>query len=272
MSQEKRDSSMMAVEVSNVVHRFESADRSLTVLQDATFAVASGTFVSIVGPSGCGKSTVLRMISGLLPPSAGTIKVRGEVVSGLRTDVGFMFQSDALIPWRTVLENIALPLKFKGADRGVREERARAWIRTVGLEGFEDSYPHQLSGGMRKRVSLACTLVSEPETILMDEPFSALDVQTRNMMENELIDIWARDKRTVLFVTHDLEEAIALSDYVIVLTARPARVKAVHKIELGRPRDILNVRTEQAFHDIYTRLWNDMRDEVRRSYSEEKKP
>lgn len=257
-----------AVEISQVTHTFESADRSLTVLKDVTFDVASSAFVSVVGPSGCGKSTILRMISGLLAPTSGTIRIRGEAVNGIRTDVGFMFQSDAQIPWRTAIDNIALPLKFKGVDRSEREKRAYAWIRTVGLDGFEQSYPHQLSGGMRKRVSLACTLVSEPETILMDEPFSALDVQTRNMMENELINIWSRDRRTVLFVTHDLEEAIALSDFVVVLTARPARVKSIHAIDLARPRDILNVRTEQAFHDLYSRIWNEMRDEVQLSYSQ----
>jgi NitT/TauT family transport system ATP-binding protein len=260
---------MPAVEIDRVTHTFTSQGRALTVLQDATFAVASGTFVAIVGPSGCGKSTVLRMISGLLPPTSGAIRIHGEPVVSLRTDVGFMFQSDALVPWRTVLENIALPLKFRGVARHEREGRARAWIKIVGLTGFEASYPHQLSGGMRKRVSLACTLVSDPSMILMDEPFSALDVQTRNMMENELIHIWARDKKTVVFVTHDLEEAIALSDVVVVLTARPARVKSVHTIDLPRPRDILNVRTEQSFHDLYTILWNDMRDEVQRSYADE---
>ena len=269
MTQSGKGVGAAAVEIDGVAHVFKSHGRELTVLQDATFKVASGTFVSIVGPSGCGKSTILRMISGLLAPTAGTVRIDGEAVTGLRTDVGFMFQTDALIPWRTVLENIALPLKFQGVAKAEREDRARAWIATVGLEGFESSYPHQLSGGMRKRVSLACTLVSDPSTILMDEPFSALDVQTRNMMENELISIWARDKKTVVFVTHDLEEAIALSDYVVVLTARPARVKAVRAIDLPRPRDILNVRTEQAFHDLYTVLWNDMRDEVRRSYADE---
>jgi NitT/TauT family transport system ATP-binding protein len=257
-----------SVEISQVTHTFKTPHGDLTVLRDATFAVASGTFVSVVGPSGCGKSTILRMISGLLAPTSGTIRIRGEPVTGLRTDVGFMFQSDALIPWRTAIDNIALPLKFKGVGRAERNERARTWIRTVGLEGFEQSYPHQLSGGMRKRVSLACTLVSDPQTILMDEPFSALDVQTRNMMENELINIWTRERRTVVFVTHDLEEAIALSDLVVALTARPGRVKSVHAIDLPRPRDILNVRTEQAFHDLYTRIWNEMRDEVQVSYSQ----
>jgi NitT/TauT family transport system ATP-binding protein len=261
---------MSAVELKGVSRTFSTAGRKLTVLQDVSFTVAPGTFVSLVGPSGCGKSTVLRLISGLLAPSAGSVSLHGEDVRGLRTDVGFMFQSDALIPWRTVLGNIALPLTFRGVSKSEREERSRAWITSVGLKGFEECYPHQLSGGMRKRVSLACTLVANPDMILMDEPFSALDVQTRNMMENELISIWARDKKTVVFVTHDLEEAIALSDFVIVMTARPGRVKSIHEIKLKRPRDILDIRTERSFHDLYTRLWEDMRDEVRHSYNQEK--
>src|SRR6185437_10192740 len=159
---------MSAVELKAVSRTFNSAARSLTVLQDVSFSVAAGTFVSLVGPSGCGKSTVLRLISGLLAPSSGSVRLHGGEVRGLRTDVGFMFQSDALIPWRTVLGNIALPLGFQGVSKPEREERARAWIASVGLKGFEDSYPHQLSGGMRKRVSLACTLVSNPDMILMD--------------------------------------------------------------------------------------------------------
>lgn len=260
---------MNAVELNSVVHKFSSAARDLTVLQDVSFTVPDGTFVSLVGPSGCGKSTVLRLVSGLLAPAAGSVRVHGQEVVGLRTDIGFMFQSDALVPWRTVMANITLPLGFKGVRKAEREERARAWIESVGLKGFEDSYPHQLSGGMRKRVSLACTLVSNPDTILMDEPFSALDVQTRNMMESELINIWSRDKKTVIFVTHDLEEAIALSDVVVVMTARPGRVKSIHEIKLPRPRDILDIRTESSFHELYKLLWEDMRDEVRRSYNQQ---
>jgi NitT/TauT family transport system ATP-binding protein len=260
---------MNAVEVDSVSHSFSLPARTLTVLQDVSFTVSSGTFVSLVGPSGCGKSTVLRLISGLLAPSFGSVRVDGQEVRGLRTDVGFMFQSDALVPWRTVMGNITLPLDFKGVYKAEREERARAWIASVGLRGFEDSFPHQLSGGMRKRVSLACTLVSNPQTILMDEPFSALDVQTRNMMENELINIWSHDKKTVIFVTHDLEEAIALSDVVVVMTAQPGRVKSIHEIKLPRPRDILDIRVERSFHELYKRLWEDVRDEVRRSYNEQ---
>ena len=250
---------MNAVEVNAVSHTFISQGRSLMVLDDATFAVAARKFVSLVGPSGCGKSTVLRMISGRLAPSSGSINVNGEAVRGIRTDVGFMLSPTRSSRGRRFWTASPFPSRFKGVPKAEREERSRAWITTVGLEGFEESYPHQLSGGMRKRVSLACTLVSDPRTMLMDEAFSALDVQTRNMMENELIEIWARDRKTVIFVTHDLEEAIALSDLVIVMTARPGSIKAVHKINLARPRDILDVRTEQSFHDLYTQLWEDTR-------------
>jgi NitT/TauT family transport system ATP-binding protein len=258
------------VELTRVRHGFGQGDRFLLVIEDVTLAIDEGEFVAIVGPSGCGKSTLLRVISGLSPALGGEVRVRGRSVDNVRTDVGYMFQTDALLPWRTVLDNVALPLKFKGVDRARREARAREWIVTVGLRGFEDSFPHQLSGGMRKRVSLACTLVASPDLILMDEPFSALDVQTRSLMENELMAIWQRERKTVLFVTHDLEEAIALSDKVVVLSARPTKVKAVHRIELARPRNVLDVRSELAFHTLYTRLWDDMRDEVLAGYNQER--
>ena len=167
-----------AIELRDIHHGFRQAGRYLPVIEGLAFTVNEGEFVSVVGPSGCGKSTILRMISGLLAPSSGEVRIRDVPVTGIRTDVGFMFQADALIPWRTAIDNVALPLKFRGVNRHERNERARAWIPTVGLEGFEHSFPHQLSGGMRKRVSLACTLVSDPRHYLMDEPFSALDVQT----------------------------------------------------------------------------------------------
>jgi NitT/TauT family transport system ATP-binding protein len=210
------------------------------------------------------------MISGLLKPTGGDVFVRGAKVEKIRTDVGYMFQTDALLPWRTVLDNVALPLKYKRMARQSREQMAREWIATVGLSGFEDAYPHQLSGGMRKRVSLASMLVASPDIILMDEPFSALDVQTRSMMENELMAIWQRERKTVLFVTHDLEEAIALSDKVVVLSARPARVKAVCRIDLPRPRNVLDIRIDKDFHAYYAQLWGEMRDEVVSGYNQEK--
>ncbi|MBX9589842.1 MAG: ABC transporter ATP-binding protein [Hyphomonadaceae bacterium] len=235
-----------------------------------SLSIPDGKFVSVVGPSGCGKSTLLRLISGLAHPVGGEVLVHASKVTGIRTDVGYMFQTDALLPWRTVLDNVALPLKFQGMARSRRHELAREWIRIVGLHGFENAFPHQLSGGMRKRVSLACTLVASPRVILMDEPFSALDVQTRSLMENELMAIWQRERKTVVFITHDLEEAIALSDSVVVLSARPTRVKGVYPIPLPRPRNVLDIRSDIEFHGLYTRLWNDMRDEVMAGYDQER--
>lgn len=258
------------VELRHLRHEFIRGGRALSVIEDVSLTLAEGEFVSIVGPSGCGKSTLLRMISGLMRPTGGTVLIRGEKIEEVRTDVGYMFQSDALLPWRTVEDNVALPLKFKRVAARERKERAREWITIVGLQGFEDAYPHQLSGGMRKRVSLACTLVTSPDIILMDEPFSALDVQTRSLMENELMAIWQRDRKTVLFITHDLDEAISLSDRVVVLSARPTRVKAICPIDLKRPRNVMEVRSEIEFHTLYTRLWDEMRDEVAASYNQER--
>jgi len=271
MSLPRQDSAAPAVELRAIQHGFGHGSSFLPVVENVSLSIPDGEFVSVVGPSGCGKSTLLRLISGLAQPSGGEIFVHGSKVTGIRTDVGYMFQNDALLPWRTVLDNVALPLKFQGMDRRQRAELAREWIRTVGLLGFENAFPHQLSGGMRKRVSLACTLVASPRIILMDEPFSALDVQTRSLMENELMAIWQRERKTVVFITHDLEEAIALSDNVVVLSARPTRVKGVYPIPLPRPRNVLDIRSDIEFHGLYTTLWNDMRDEVMAGYDQERR-
>ena len=220
--------------------------------------------MSVVGPSGCGKSTLLGLVSGLLAPSAGTVTLNGTPVDRVRTDVGFIFQRDALLPWKTVRENVALPLRFRGIDDTVR---VKDWIARVGLAPFIDNYPHELSGGMRKRAQLAQSLVADPSVLLMDEPFSALDVQTRNLMENELLDLWAETRNTVLFITHDLEEAIALSDEVIVLTAGPGRVKASYPIPLPRPRNVIEIRFREEFTRLYEQIWKDLRDEVQQSYA-----
>jgi sulfonate transport system ATP-binding protein len=260
-----------AVELRAIRHGFGQGPAFLPVVEDISLSIPHGQFVSIVGPSGCGKSTLLRLIAGLAQPAGGEIFVYGSKVTSIRTDVGYMFQTDALLPWRTVLDNVALPLKFQGIPRRERTKLAKEWIRIVGLFGFEGAFPHQLSGGMRKRVSLACTLVAGHRIILMDEPFSALDVQTRSLMENELMTIWQRERKTVLFITHDLEEAIALSDNVVVLSARPTRVKGVYPIPLPRPRNVLDIRSDVQFHNLYTQLWSDLRDEVMAGYDEERR-
>jgi NitT/TauT family transport system ATP-binding protein len=237
-----------------------------TALRDVTFSVRPQQFVALVGPSGCGKSTSLALIAGLDAPSAGSVRVRGREVDGIGAGVGFLFQRDALLPWKTVRDNVALPLVLRGVAAPERRARVADFIARVGLRGFEKYYPHQLSGGMRKRASLAQTLVYDPEILLMDEPFSALDVQTRNLMEDELLALWQGSGKTVVFVTHDLEEAIALADEVVVMTAGPGRVKATYDVDLPRPRNVQEVRFEPRFVALYQATWKDLRDEVLESY------
>lgn len=239
-----------------------------TALESICLEVEEGRFVSVVGPSGCGKSTMLSIVAGLLPPTSGQVWLDGQRVEGVQTNVGFMFQRDALFPWKTVLDNVSAGPIFRRVPKEQAHRQALDWIRRVGLSGFEHHYPHQLSGGMRKRVSLAQTLVYDPQILLMDEPFSALDVQTRDLMENELLALWQELRKTVLFITHDLEEAIALSDEVVVMTAAPGRIKARYAIDLPRPRNVLDIRTDPAFIRIYERIWEDLRDEVMASYEQ----
>ncbi len=237
-----------------------------TAVRDLDLTVRHGEFVAIVGPTGCGKSTTLTMVSGLEPPTSGEVRVFGKPVTGIGDRVGFVFQTDAIFPWRTVLSNVAAGPRFRGVPAAEAREQAREWLRRVGLAAFEDRYPHQLSGGMRKRVALAQTFVNGPEILLMDEPFSALDVQTRALMSDQLLQLWAgaSDQRsTVLFVTHDLEEAIALADRVVVMTAGPATVKAVFPVDLPRPRTVEQVRLEPRFLEIYREIWASLGEEVR---------
>jgi len=246
-------------------------DREFTAVQGVSFDVSGGEFVSIVGPSGCGKSTLLSLIAGLVPVTAGRISLDGQPVAGVNPRLGFVFQRDALFPWKTVAQNVGLPLLFRGVDAASARPRVAEWIARIGLTGFERYHPHQLSGGMRKRVALAMTMVYEPEIVLMDEPFGALDVQTRNLMENDLLEIWAQFRRTVVFVTHDLEEAIALSDRIVVMTASPGRVKAVYTINLPRPRSVTEIRFHPDFGRLYETIWKDLKDEVRIGYERSQK-
>ena len=263
---------MSSIELRGVTKRFVTpSGSSFTALHDMDLNVAAGEFCAIVGPTGCGKSTTLALISGLEPPSLGEVRVLGERVSGVGRSVGYMFQRDAVFPWKSVLDNVAIGPVFRGARKSEAEARARDWITRVGLGGFERYYPHQLSGGMRKRVALAQTLINEPRILLMDEPFSALDVQTRSLMENELLDLWAATRASVVFVTHDLEEAIALADRVVVITAGPGTVKGEYRVDLPRPRNIAEVRFQPRFVEIYGEIWNDLRDEVLISYERTKR-
>src|ERR1051326_4531739 len=260
--------SRAGIAIAHVTQRFPlpREARDFTALQDVSLEVGDGEFVSIVGPSGCGKSTLLAMIAGLVPVTEGRILVAGRAIDGIDPRLGFVFQRDAVFPWKTVAENVGLPLVFRGVDAGAARARVTEWIARIGLTGFEHYHPYQLSGGMRKRVALAMTMVYEPEIILMGEPFGALDVQTRNLMENDLLEIWAEARRTVVFVTHDLEEAIALSDRVVVMSASPGRVKAVYAIDLPRPRSVTEVRFHPEFGRLYETIWKDLKDEVRLGY------
>lgn len=254
------------IELLGATKRFVSGSGSVhTAVKDLTLTVRAGEFVAVVGPTGCGKSTTLSLISGLQPASSGEVRVNGRPVPSIPHGVGHMFQTDAVMPWRSVLDNIASGPRFRGVPKAKARELAADWIERVGLAGFEKYYPHQLSGGMRKRVALAQTLVNKPRIMLMDEPFSALDVQTRSLMQDELLRLWSGTGAAVVFVTHDLEEAIALADQVVVLTASPATVKAVFEIGLARPREVEELRTTEDFLRIYREVWESLRIEVERS-------
>ncbi|HEX6512745.1 MAG TPA: ABC transporter ATP-binding protein [Chloroflexota bacterium] len=260
-----------AVELHAVYKRFQTpAGGTYTALRDLTFNVEAGEFCAIVGPTGCGKSTSLALVAGLEQPSLGEVRVMGQPVHGITRGVGFVFQTDAVFPWKSVLDNVAAGPLYHGTRKAQAQDRAREWIARVGLSGFERHYPHQLSGGMRKRVALAQTLITEPHLLLMDEPFSALDVQTRSLMEDELLQLWSSTSSSVMFVTHDLEEAIALADRVIVITAGPGTVKGSYVIDLPRPRNVAEIRFQPRFVELYQRIWDDLRDEVLVSYERAK--
>lgn len=268
--QRPNDSGALAIDLRAVTKRFTTPSGSIyTALKDLDLQVAAGEFCAVVGPTGCGKSTTLTLVSGLERPSLGSVKIHGEDVSGITPGVAFMFQTDAVLPWKTVLDNVALGPRFRGTSKAEANTVARDWLRRVGLAGFEDRFPHQLSGGMRKRVALAQSLINEPRILLMDEPFSALDVQTRAIMSNELLQLWDLTRPAVVFVTHDLEEAIALADKVVVLTAGPGgTVKASFEIDLPRPRVVQEIRFERHFVDLYHQIWEALRSEVDIAYAQ----
>lgn len=236
-------------------------------VQDTQLEVAEGEFVSVVGPTGCGKSTLLNVAAGLLQPSSGRVLVAGEPLQGINRRAGYMFQADALMPWRSAIDNVIAGLVFRGMSRVEALPLGHDWLRRVGLAGFAERYPHQLSGGMRKRVALAQMLILDPQLLLMDEPFSALDVQTRQLMENELLALWSANRKSVLFITHDLEEAISLSDRVVVLSAGPGtRPIGDFVIDLPRPRDVSEVRLQPRFLALHAQIWHAMKEEVMKAY------
>jgi NitT/TauT family transport system ATP-binding protein len=240
-----------------------------TAVADTSLSVKPGEFVSVVGPTGCGKSTLLNVAAGLLSPSSGRTLVDGQVLEGINPRAGYMFQADALMPWRSALANVTAGLEFRGVEQAEAVSRAREWLARVGLAGFENRYPHQLSGGMRKRVALAQMLILDPEILLMDEPFSALDIQTRQLMENELLELWSANRKSVLFITHDLEEAIALSDRVIVLSAGPGtHPLGEFTIDLARPRDVAEIRMSPRFVELHEAIWQVLKSEVLKGYAQ----
>jgi NitT/TauT family transport system ATP-binding protein len=260
-----------AITLKEVYKQFPSPNGQVfTALRDINLTIESGEFCAIVGPSGAGKSTTLSLISGLDRPTRGEVYVQDEPVRQLRRDVGYVFQSDAVFPWKSVLDNVAIGPIFRGTSKSLAYEQAQQWIARVGLKGFEHYYPHQLSGGMRKRLALAQTFITEPRILLMDEPFSALDVQTRALMEDELLYMWSSTMASVVFVTHDLEEAIALADRVVVMTAAPATVKGVFAVNLPRPRNVAEIRFDAKFVSLYQEIWESLRAEVKTSYERSK--
>ena len=271
-----------ALELAGVTCTFVSKDapgQRYTAVRDVTLTVGAGEFVSVVGPTGCGKSTLLNVAAGLLAPSSGSVRVFGQPLVDINMRAGYMFQTESLMPWRTALRNVMAGLEFRGVPAADAKAQAEVWLKRVGLAEFGDRYPHQLSGGMRKRTSLAQTLTLDPDIILMDEPFSALDVQTRQLMENEVLALWAGDsderraagqRKAVMFITHDLEEAIAMSDRVVVLSAGPASHPiGEFGIDLGRPRDVTEVRTAPRFVELHKAIWNVLRDEVLKGYAQQ---
>ena len=236
-------------------------------VEQASLSVADGEFVSIVGPTGCGKSTLLNIAAGLRAPSSGSVSVFGAPLVSLNRRAGYLFQADAIFPWKTALENVAIGLDIAGAPASEARSRAETWLSRVGLSHFGDRYPHMLSGGQRKRVGLAQVLIRDPKILLMDEPFGPLDAQTRQIMGNLLLDLWQADKKAVLFVTHDLEEAISLSDRVVIMSAGPAaRIIGDWKVLLPRPRDTAEIKLDPAFHDLYREIWAKLKDEVVKTY------
>jgi NitT/TauT family transport system ATP-binding protein len=250
------------IELRHVRKVFDGGERPVLAVEDLTFTVERGQFVSIIGPSGCGKSTLLKLISGLDRPSAGQVLIEGHEVRGPQTKVGFMLQKDLLLPWRTVIENVMVGLEVRGAPREERREKAMNLIRMVGLDGFEAAYPKHLSGGMRQRVALARTLAVEPEILLLDEPLSALDYQTKLNMEEELVRILRERDITVLLITHDIAEAVSVSDRVLVCSGRPGRIKAEHALSLTKSHSPEEARDNPDFAAAFKMLWEELKSDV----------
>jgi NitT/TauT family transport system ATP-binding protein len=259
-----------AVALEDATVAFRLADnRVYTAVEQARLRVEHGEFVAIVGPTGCGKSTLLNVAAGLLKPVSGTVRIFDSPLAGLNREAGYLFQADALFPWKTAIDNVAIGLEIKGAPRAQALQRAQGWLTSVGLGAFGGRYPHMLSGGQRKRVGLAQVLIRDPKILLMDEPFGPLDAQTRQIMGNLLLELWNADRKAVLFVTHDLEEAIALADRVVIMSAGPnARIIGDWLVPLPRPRDISEVQMEKEFHALHREIWSVLKAEVLKGYAQ----
>jgi NitT/TauT family transport system ATP-binding protein len=268
------DQATAAVALAETTVAFRLAGgRVYTAVEKAHLKVADGEFVAIVGPTGCGKSTLLNIAAGLLKPAGGEARIFDQRLAGLNKDAGYLFQADALFPWKTALDNVAIGLEIAGTARAEALQRAQAWLEQVGLGSFGNRYPHMLSGGQRKRVGLAQVLIRNPKILLMDEPFGPLDAQTRQIMGNLLLDLWSADRKAVLFVTHDLEEAIALADRVVIMSAGPAsRIIGDWRVDLPRPRDIFEVRLGHEFHALHREIWHKLKAEVAKGYAQASQP
>ena len=247
----------------NIGKRFFARERVINAVEGVSLDVADGEFLTIVGPSGCGKSTILNIVSGLMQPSEGTVELDGRIVQGVTRDVGYVTQQHNLMPWRTLIDNVSFPLQVEGIPKLERDDRAAKLIATVGLAGFEKSYPHELSGGMRQRANIIRTLIYAPKVMLMDEPFGPLDAQTRIILQDQLLDIWSRTRVTIIFITHDLHEAIGLGDRVVLLSKRPGRIIRVDKVVMSRPRDVFRMHDNGDFRVLYDAIWEELERQVR---------
>jgi NitT/TauT family transport system ATP-binding protein len=254
----------VVISITRVGHVFRSKGRRVQALLETDLQIHDREFLTIVGPSGCGKSTLMNLIVGLFPATTGEILYRGERHAGVNRAIGYVTQADNLYPWRTLRKNIEFPLELRGVPARQRRERSQQLIHRVGLAGFEDSYPHELSGGMRQRANIIRTLAYEPEVILMDEPFGPLDAQTRLILQNQLLELWQEERKTIIFITHDLGEAVALADRVVVMSARPGRIKTIAPVPIPRPRDLFEIHTDERFRETYRALWVSLEEEVKK--------
>ena len=258
---------MALLSIENVRKEYQVRGKKVLALDSVDLTIAEGEFVTVVGPSGCGKSTLLNLIVGLMRSSMGRIVFRGAPIEGITTKIGYVTQKDNLLPWRTLIENVEIALEIRAIEKNARRVQAQDLIDQVGLSGFEDHYPHELSGGMRQRANIIRTLIYDPELILMDEPFGPLDAQTRIVLQDQLLKLWYASKKTIVFITHDLIEAITLADRVVLMSARPGRIKSIEEIAIPRPRDVFKIHEDAQFRSAYERLWQQLRPEVTLSES-----